>query len=259
MWNEGIKPQIIIFTVYLGNDLLDNYYGFSQTQELLLAQALFGDVESWKLQSSIVNDINLQQDINFWEKINRDLWLWLNNHSKLITIFGLAKKSLPQENVDPFASYYTFEIETYRNNPHKVIKKAIEKTKILFSMFSRFCSDKDVLCLVVGIPSKAMVYQEFSFVSGFSDTFGSKEKALDIIRDKNGYSFKNPSNYYADICNLLNLPYYDLTPILQEHQSEDLYYKVDVHWSSKGQEIAAKAIASYLEKYLINKLSTERP
>jgi len=246
VWPE-IEPEWVILAVYLGNDLRDNCYTLRDDARLELARIAQGTGEK---QVELTPDENAEGGLNcpastspasvpyqMWRVIQ-----YSKAFSLLYNSFGKAK----EVRTDDWLSYYMFEVETYRNVPAAPVDAAVENTRFILQQMSTFCRNYGTRCVVVGLPSKAEIYEEFSFIAQSETQPGSRQRALDIIRDENGFSFDNPSRYYAQICAEVNLPYYDLTPVFREYASSEIFYKIDRHWNARGQEIAARYLVDLL-------------
>lgn len=93
----------------------------------------------------------------------------------------------------------------------------LENKNYIFKTYKKF-KDKGVQLLVVPIPSKARIYNQYA-----SDKYPSYNEGL--------YSA------FLDFLNQKNIGYIDLESAYKN--IEALYYKTDTHWTAKASEIAA--------------------
>jgi len=245
IWPE-IKPDWIILAVYLGNDLRDNCYTLSDDARLELGRITSGSTEEAVASQTADNPESVLYcpATTNPPAVPYGVWHVIQYSKVLSLLYNFFAKS--EGRTDDWLSYYMFELETYRNVPAAPVAAAVENTRYILQQMSNICRNYGIACLVVGLPSKAEVYEEFSFVAQSETTPGGKERALDILRDENGFSFDNPSRYYAQICAEFNLPYFDLTPIFRQYPSNEIFYKIDRHWNATAQEFAAKYLGDLL-------------
>lgn len=230
-----IQPAAVVLMVYLGNDLLDNY-GISEDRLNQLAQA----EANVRGESSA----NRADGIPIGQKL-RNQTRSLVGKSHLLTFIKSVYKAIK---MPIYMAYFNFELETFRNNRKEFVKQAIRNTRRILSSYKRYAEQNRVPVYVFLIPSKAQLYEEFCLISGVEIRRENLDYALDLLRDPAGYSFHNPALIYQELCNQIGLNCYDLSPVFAEHKAEDLFFKVDTHWTARGQLVAAGFIKPVLDR-----------
>ncbi len=93
------------------------------------------------------------------------------------------------------------------------------------------CEQLGSALLVIIVPDKAQTY--WSYLAPY----------LSPLEDYDPYS---PNSLVREFCEKNEIAVFDLTPIFQAHNDEQLYWPIDGHWNERGNQLAAEAIGHYL-------------
>lgn len=116
--------------------------------------------------------------------------------------------------------------------------QTLQQVKTIFMNAWRLCQEQDVRFVVAMVPTKYRVYRD---VCQFSDRsiyrFWQPNKLPDLLRET-----------LAEISP--EIGFIDLTEPLQQatRQGVQTYFPDDTHWTSAGNEVAARAISAYLSE-----------
>ncbi len=71
------------------------------------------------------------------------------------------------------------------------------------------------------------------------------------LADHQQYDVNQPNRLVADFCELHNIHYLDLTPVLTQkaQRNEQLYFPTDAHWTEKGHEVITDMVFEYLHTH----------
>jgi hypothetical protein len=151
------------------------------------------------------------------------------------------------------ASLSLSEMLSYRLAPNADMELAEKKTDLAFAEIAKLGKEKGIKILLVGIPSKAQVYQAFHEISNFFLDPNSRDYALETIRA--GFSFDRPDRVARALAEKNGLEYLSLLPLFRNNAHRKIYYQIDVHWTALGQELAA----DYLLRTIFKTLKTSAP
>lgn len=229
---KNIKPKTAILMVYLGNDLHDNYQLKPQVAITIKNIVSENPVIDKTMDSN--PNVVLRRKIKSFVR---------NNIIDKIYVLKIAYyyAGVIRQGFNPVFNYDYFNVESYRNKPKQFIRDSIKNTAFILSSFKTYCDKRKINFLVFAIPSKREVYNDFFYISSLY-----KKMVTELIKDPNGYSFDNPVKYYRNICESLDIPFFDITPFFKNHCKDNIFGAVDFHWSSAGQAKAAYFVYSVL-------------
>lgn len=238
-----IRPNMVLLSVYLGNDLRDAYF-ITDKQKAYIESKAF-------LYSEDKKDTNTESEfILLYDKIKNKIKKILKDNTTNIILLRIsynAFSGFKYKNDLTMADYFYSEIEFYKNKISNNAKLAIDNLDITMKNFSAFCKLQNINCMVVLIPSKAQVYEDINYLNSIN--FDNHEKVnalLKLYREKE-FSFDNPSKIYEAILQKNKLPYLNTMKLLRNKRNEQLFYKIDRHWSNFAQEIVAKEVVRYFD------------
>ncbi len=207
--------ELLILAVYAGNDLRDNYF--------------------WQRESK-----RQVEETSFWDEL---------------AVFRLIRNARADPDQYAFKGYdwrSFFDAELLLYDPQlegevaEKMREAEERSLSYLVQFAELASQSEAEALVVLIPSKAMVYQEPSFISSIEVTPWAYDAIMDLSR--RGFDFDRVRSRWRDLATEANLPFLDLTDAFRRDRNMPLYGKMDRHWSGTGQQVAAEVVLDYLSR-----------
>ncbi|WP_146747721.1 hypothetical protein [Paramagnetospirillum kuznetsovii] len=216
--------KLLVVMVYLGNDLRDNYFGGTVPPEVngAYASALSAPESPAELCDVLASC----------------RWLWR----------GGARSILSRQAWDSLANYTVAEMAFLRRVPDPAAAQAIINTRMALASIRDLAASRGVKVLVVAIPSKAQTLGSFREISGFAIDSRHQNYARDLGRA--GFSWDQPNAIVQAISAELGLPFRSLLEPFRREAMAGLYYDFDVHWSARGQELAASITAPAIQDML---------
>lgn len=216
-----VHPSSVILFFYLGNDFHDNYFDRSH---LSASNAAYTTTRpgSFNLISEVKHSLGK---------------LCLKSKAGTILYQHVYCRWFKSPSWKVIASLSLSEMLSYRLVPNAEMKIAEEKTDQAFQELAKLGREKGIKIYLVGIPSKAQVYQAFHEISNFSLDDNSRNYALETI--KTGYSFARPDQIAHALAAKNGLEYISLLPLFRANRNRNIYYQIDSHWTAQGQKLAA--------------------
>jgi hypothetical protein len=222
---KNANPRIIVLCFYLGNDFRDNFYGSENDNNR--ASLPQGNPIKTSGLSKILHGIG--EGLKRLMRASR-LFMLINNK----VVVPLQGKK------DFMLSYALSEMMSYQKVYDNPMARAVEKTKWAISQISNMAKMGRANFLLLGIPSKAQVVRSFHEISAFYEDARSARFAFETIRK--GYSFDRPDDVLSEFAKELGIPFISLLPVFRIQGAGELYFQLDGHWNSKGQDIAANEL-----------------
>ena len=215
---EHARPRTVVVAFYLGNDFRDNYFGRlsvsgspTRSAPSLKARLLQG------CQGSYV-----------CEMLYTRLYLgWVRGQGR-----------------EPMASYSLAEMASWRLSYGPQMETAVRRTEEALSALAQLSRQTGCSLRLIGIPSKAQVWGSFHEISGFADDPRSRAYARATIAA--GYSCDRPDEVLGSLARAHGIAYESLLPTFRDRIARPLFGRIDVHWTSEGQGVAAEHLLDTL-------------
>jgi len=214
-----LQPDVVILAVFQGNDLVD---ASPDREEILMVDGLLVPSQS-----------------------SGGIKAWLHRHSHL---YVLLKSLLEQPALLPWRARLGLtepwrvrvlreEFGVYRKTAASELLPAIEATDQALGELVSLANEHVFEVVAVLIPSEIQVDPE-RWRSGLAS----------LSLDSEDYDPEVPRRILAELLDKHSIPTLDLGPLFAGGLAagEDLYFRLDRHWTVRGHELAADATASFL-------------
>ncbi|RMD93917.1 MAG: hypothetical protein D6813_03205, partial [Calditrichaeota bacterium] len=132
-----------------------------------------------------------------------------------------------------FADHYDLDVALNSKSESSVTK--IKLMKLILKQAKALACSKQIGFMVTIQPS----------------SFDMLAKFQKVLSKFPGYSNKNLTDLFQNICSEMNIPYINLFNLFNKNNPEELFFKgLNFHWNDKGQDIAAKETAKYLTRLI---------
>jgi len=229
------KPDVVLLNFYVGNDINDKKGQKVRDRSRLLNKR--GYASYWVIrslthrarQAQVAQDAEFQ-DLTQIPKLDRDIWF-------------SPGKIPPAMSRDSYLD--TAGGHLLRCNPASSVRLEKQWDAALRNLrkIKAICDDEGIPLLIAISPDHFQV---------------SPKLRDDIARrfrlDLNSFDFTLLQRRLIAFCKEQRIPYLDLLGAFitaaETHSPDDLYLANDTHWSAAGNEVAARAIASWLTEWL---------
>lgn len=225
--------------------------GYSNQQAIILAKRIapYFEISTAILTVYAGNDL---RDNLLWHSRPKGAHGLLRGILKRSAVMRLLYRTVAAQDPVPgtynWRSYFDAELVLYDSARSKTdLAKFTQARRISLDAlldFKAFCSELKARAIVVFVPTKAMVYEEPSFISGTETRPGSKSAMLHVL--ENGFDFEYVRETWIELAKQADLPIVDLTQTFRTNKDLRLYGRIDRHWSAEGQRLAADAVTAYL-------------
>lgn len=215
--NDGmlLQPDSLILGFYIGNDIHDNY------QDVRL-RAING-----YLQKDGETTGRLPASIRLFLETRSHLYRFLWPYVRRVTDKSFAKGE---------AQELAFLAKIYAKEEDEQARAMWRATKIRLRELANFALQHSLPLTVVIITDRYQVDQT-EWERTVSNAPGGKS----------AYDRNKPNRRVLQYCNELGLPAIDLFPVFQRPSAQGpTYLKLDGHWTTVGNEIAAQAVYAFL-------------
>ncbi len=215
----GLEPDVVVLAIFLGNDLVD---ASPDREEILLVDGLLVPSQS-----------------------AGGLKAWLHRHSHL---FVAIKGLLEQPGFQPLRAKLGLgepwktrtlreELGVYRKTADQELEPAIEATHEALGRFKDLSTDLDFDLVAVLIPSEIQLEP---------DRWHTSLTSLGL--DPAEYDPSTPTRIFRKLLARHEIPTLDLGPPFEEglSQGNELYFRLDRHWTVEGHELAAEELSRFL-------------
>ena len=215
----ALQPDVVILSIFQGNDLVD---ASPDREEILIVDGLLVPGQS-----------------------AGGIKAWLHRHSHL---YVLLKSLLEQPSLLPLRAKMGLgepwkvrvlreEFGVYRQTAPADLGPAIEATDRALEELKTLGKVQGFSVVAVLIPSEIQVDGE-RWAAGLAS----------LSLDAEEYDPEIPTRIFVDLLDRHAISTLDLGPVFAEGLAagEDLYYRLDRHWTKQGHELAADAIESFL-------------
>lgn len=210
------KPDLVLVTFFIGNDITDNHPSFSIPVKSLLKTG------------------------GVYSQFRKSYWLWFYQHSHLAR-YLINKLSLYQhsEHGKTFPDSLYFGIEKNRMKNSRVVydgdlymEEAWEATKMYIRGMKQLSLTEGFDILFVIAPDD---YQVNKWI---------QSRIMDMYQlDDSRYDFSQPQARLREYFEELDIRYIDLLPdFLRKSEYTNLYNPNDTHWNRDGNSLAAEII-----------------
>lgn len=250
----GKPPQLIILGYCAENDLSDDFLFPRVTvmDGLMLTAVVFNNISQ---QKEVIPDDRLREQVENYKRfgvtykpsgIAERIKIWMRSHIYSYYLLGSIRRTVLNRlgfSSDKTADSTNIDIDIYEMSKFPWFRKVLEEnlnTLREFKVLSDKCNAK---LLVALIPPK---YQVYDFLVDFKENNDKLDKFNATLT-----GFLSKENIgYLDLAPIFK-DYANLTPRKRLDSRKDLYFRYDWRFSTKGNRLAALAIAKYI---LNNKL-----
>ncbi len=209
-FGPGLKPDVLLMGVFLGNDLLD------ATEKHRPGQL-----------SPEAPEAGATHGLGLWSYRHSHLWR-LANRAGLTTLLGLP---------EPFMMTFLKDmLETYRKEPSALTLEGRAKSRDALERLRDLANAQGIRMIAILIPDQLQSDQVvWDRALGFLD----KDPAL--------YDRDTTRNYFRGVLEELDIPTIDLVPSLRAAMDNPataggFFYQNDPHWTAKTHRLAAATI-----------------
>ena len=252
-----LKPKIVIVGLYLGNDLWDTYsmiYNYQYWRDLRDNDLISNSKQINGEKSMLIVDINepdnkISSIKNYLAhnsilyriivySIFGDIAMWneatIKGKSNDKMVFLEDKKHNIKTSFMSGENLFGLDINK------KEIKEGLVKTLLLFDMMHQLCSQRNIIFVVVVMPTKAMVYSRY--IDFGLDKYGLIKKQIE--------SENKVTNEVIKHFKYNKINYVEALPFMQNKIGAHMLYtaSIDGHPNRWGYDVIAQAIADYLIK-----------
>ena len=216
-----LEPDVVILAIFLGNDLVDASPG---REDILIVNGLLVPSQS-----------------------SRGIKAWLHRHSHL---FVLLKSLLEQPGLLPVREKLGLgepwkvrilreEFGVYRKSAPRDLKLAIEATDRALGDLVALSFEHRFAVGAVLIPSEIQVDPE-RWRAGLAS----------LGLDPREYDPQIPSEIFRGLLDQHSISMLDLGPVFAAGlaKGQELYYRLDRHWTIEGNTLAAEKMSSFLKQ-----------
>jgi hypothetical protein len=215
----ALQPDVVILSIFQGNDLVD---ASPEREEILIVDGLLVPGKS-----------------------AGGVKAWLHRHSHF---YVLLKSLLDQPSLRPLRAKLGLgepwkvrvlreEFGVYSETATTDLRPAIDATDRALDELKALGAVHDFKVVAVLIPSEIQVDRE-RWQAGLAS----------LSLDPAKYDPEVPTSIFVDLLARHSIPTLDLGPVFAQGlaDGEDLYYRLDRHWTKQGHELAAEALESFL-------------
>ena len=218
-----MEPDLVILSIFQGNDLVD---ASPDREEILIVDGLLVPGQS-----------------------PGGFKAWLHRHSQF---FLLLKSLLEQPGFLPWRAKLGLgepwkvrvlreEFGVYRKTAATELQPAIQATDRALAELVTLGRERGFGVMAVLIPSEIQVDRE-RWRAGLAS----------LGLDSEDYDPQVPTRIFSELLGRHSIPTLDLGPLFAEGLAarQQLYYRLDRHWTTRGHELAAAAIGTFLAPQL---------
>jgi len=236
-------PHTVLLFFYLGNDLHDNYGASVYTgPNRVPIRPTRKDKRKRKSRTEMLCRKSalcyrlFYSPITILGKPRKGRQESMNNAPK-------PDKALPENIMENFC---LSEILSLRNTYDKNMIEAVIKTNLAFYHMTAMAKAFDFRLVIIGLPSKAMVYEDMSKVP-----YADVEKRFDDfvrVSEEQGFSYDRPDTVISTLARHNGLEYVSLLQLIRENRDQKIFFENDPHWTALGQKITADFVADKVLK-----------
>lgn len=234
-----VTPKMVVLNFYLGNDFRDNFY----CPELNTTTTVSSTITSTGIPSAKQN-VPVPVSVALKARLNN-----IMQHSGVLKLFYNALY-LPTKYEGSDMSYYNrgelMIMAHTQENGHPDTLKAILKTKTALAYIQKKLAEKNIIFVVVGIPSKAQTIQSVREIANY-DT--DKKAGEFFAKIRPNLDFNRPDKILAALCEEQKIPYISLLQPFRQQHDKKLFYHFDSHWTYLGQEAAANIVLPKIREF----------
>jgi len=136
----------------------------------------------------------------------------------------------------------------YQTVPPPGVKAALRRTGVALEELKALCAEHGMRLLVVGVPSRAEVFQVLNRDSDWGWHDQSEIEQFDREARRSDLSFDAPDFRLRTMLAVGGLEHLSLLEAFRSHREDRLYGKKDSHWTPEGQRLAAELVAQALAR-----------
>ena len=234
-----IKPNLVILA-FFPNDLINNSSAYEHDAAYLVPHYSIGGDGKVVIQEfadgpnrhTVSYGDPKEQKLDFFQKIS--VRLASMSYKDRSSVFFKIVSSLM---VSPG---YDAPFDVYKKEYPRPLKDSLDVTLSLIRQWNDYCISHEMKFILVLIPSK-----EQSVPAVWNQYIRERKS----IMDESDFDTDGPNAFVKNAMEKSGVIVLDLLPIFKElAKKEDLYYKKDSHFNTKGDKSAAVIIASFLAK-----------
>jgi lysophospholipase L1-like esterase len=228
-------PDLVLLSVYMGNDVKDNYLPFNELNDgMALQQASFSLSETGAL---LLHDM---PEIDAGEFPDSPVWAWLAQQATTST----PRPDWPVPpapevlQTDPYRLAYPVDLGVYLP-PDEHWNMAWDLTETLILTFADLVESQGVPFGILLIPDRRAVHAE------------DWSRTQELYPQVQGISALGPVQQIKAFLDTTDIPYLDLMPSLRNWVSaspqDRLYYPNDGHFTAIGHHVTAQWLSVWLQ------------
>jgi hypothetical protein len=136
------------------------------------------------------------------------------------------------------------ELLNYFEPPPPEMMKSLRRTGEALAELKNVASARDLRLLVVGVPSQTQAAHSLRELRGHFSGDVERMAFLDQAARSPNFSLEAPDRWLYHILAAGRIDYLSLTSVFRKNGGGALFGKSDPHWTARGQEIAAEAVAA---------------
>ena len=218
--SEGIKfkPDMILLNFYVGNDFSGKFLASTAPKANEKGQLV--SLNSMPLRNFLLEHL---YSFRFFER-------------RLLPFFGGLIEDYFPNILD--SSGKTGDI--YKTQYDPATESRVKNTLDVIQKINLFCQDKNIKLIVVVIPTIFQVYDNVK------ESFTRRSRL-----GKDGFDFNKPQALLKESFLKENIEFIDLLPVLKRASSNrELYWRLNPHFNTKGNQIAAETIYKRLKDFI---------
>lgn len=237
--HEGLRyrPDLVALVFYTGNDVTNNSFRVRGSSGRNPRRPYFALTKAGELELLPWRPKKPEDD-GLIERLRRDSMLFNVLDTGMLTKLRAAVPSGPNDEKTAEERLVEWELPVFSAQPSSAWQEAWLITEAILAAARDDATGAGATFLLVGAPTMWEVYPEEW------DRFRER-KGLPA----GGWDFDGPNRRLAELATRLGIGYLDLRPALREAApgGTPLYFHRDIHWTAAGHEVAARALAEYLQ------------
>lgn len=214
LYGPGIRPQLVVIGIYLGNDLAD---GLKSAARILIDGTVTAGPRTW------------HTPVTSWLYLHSQLYLLAREQGKRVAALLVPKRRGQSDFTSPFEA-----------TDSAVRKAEIDSAAAAMDDLLREAASRQSAVFAILIPQVVQVERR---------RLGDLPRRL---RQPGAMDLTYPNRIFARLLSDRGVPYLDLTTAFREaaEKGDTLYYRVDRHWNVKGHDLAAALVAKAIQSGL---------
>ncbi|PIN73374.1 hypothetical protein COV20_04040 [Candidatus Woesearchaeota archaeon CG10_big_fil_rev_8_21_14_0_10_45_16] len=213
-------------------------YGFSYQPDLIIVETSLGNFQSG-------SDFAHKSEAS--RETKNSAFFWLYEHSKLVNhLYWLSKTTHLGSKVvntlklnEHTQDSVSFELSLLRGDDDPTLYEAKKSVFRNLQEIKKLADEKEVPLMVVFVSSSYQV--EPKRLQALVEKFGLAEEDVNP---------ENAENFFRESCKRLNIPFFETTAALQDHQKgTPVIWNFDNHLTPRGNQIYASELAKFIKEH----------